>query len=128
MDLLSIFGGLLIVVTMIVIALRRGLQMRKLVLDGEIAEAKVVKKFKISDTEGAASSGGYLRYEYSDEFGKKYSYKSLVNDEQWNTHNVGDSMEVIYVKSNPKISGPKYIVDLAREALEKKTSKSSRAE
>ena len=129
MKLIGIAIGLLIVGNMIYFGIRRSLQMRKLALDGEITEATIIKKFKTHGLGGAASSTlRYVRYEYSDSSGKTYSHKSLVSDEQWNAYDVGDSIEIVYVKSDPTISGPKYLVDLAREALEKKAAKSPRAE
>jgi hypothetical protein len=118
--------GLLIVGGMLYLALRRGLQMRKLALDGQATQATIVKKFRTGSASGTRSaSHPYLRYEYQDPTGTTYSYKCLVSEEQWEKHEVGDPFGIVYVRSDPKISGPKYLVDPIREMMENKAAKKS---
>ena len=63
---------------------------------------------------GSVSS--WIRYEYVDQFGKRHrSRRNLVTPEAWDTHTEGGPIGVIYSERNPKISLPKYLMDLDPE-------------
>ncbi len=108
--------GLVILAAIVVIVVLRGIQFTKLAHDGVAAEGKVIKKFRRHSSRGGMSTP-YLRYEYLGPDRQRHEYKIAVTEEFYEKHEVGDAIEIVYVKSNPSISAAKYLVNQSREAL-----------
>jgi hypothetical protein len=60
---------------------------------------------------GATST--WIRYEYVDQFGKRHrSRRNLVTPEAWSTHIEGGPISIVYSQRRPKVSSPKYLLNL----------------
>lgn len=58
----------------------------------------------------------WIRYEYQDQFGKTHrSRRNLVTPEAWGAHSEGGPIAIIYSQRRPKVSFPKYLVDLGKD-------------
>ncbi|HEX7086844.1 MAG TPA: DUF3592 domain-containing protein [Vicinamibacterales bacterium] len=118
----SIFGSLgsgclvplLFLVAIVVVLLRRGLQWKLLLQDGVETTGTVVKKqiFRNLDYR--------IRYQYVDQTGRTHSHRSAVTDEVYHGCEEGGPFPVVYSRSKPHISAPKYLIDQSRAAMEKK--------
>ena len=97
----------------------RGLQLKQLVEDGLDINGVVVRQFK-HNPKGPASTNYYLRYRYSDSQGREHEYKSTVSYDYWAAHPEGHAIAITYSASRPQVSAPRYLVEQAREALNKK--------
>ena len=85
-----------------------------------VATTGVVVDRKSYRQRGAESR--YIRYEYTDPFGRKHRRKVLVTPDAWESHQQGGPIDVLYSQRNPTISAPKYLIELA--ANEKTTRES----
>lgn len=110
---LNILIFFVFVVTIILVVLRRGLQMKDLVHSGTPATAKIIRKrvYKLNT---------YLLYEFKTLTGKRFRRSSLVSQEAFDSVQEGSDFEIVYLIKNPKVSGPKYLVEQSREALKKR--------
>lgn len=78
---------------------------------GVEATGRVLEK-RTEQRRGAKSS--WIRYEYVDQFGKTHrSRRNLVTPEAWDAHQEGGPIQVVYSQRHPKVSAPKYLLDLA---------------
>ena len=120
--LISLFVPVAIVVGLVLVVVRRGLQMRHLVLDGVETTGQVVSKLRQSHPRRRGSQRPTLRihYAYRDAAGGEHEHRSLVTDSFWNAHVEGGPIAVVYSKSQPQISAPRHLVEQSREALAKK--------
>lgn len=111
MDLiLVLIVPLIIAAVVFALVVRRGLQFKQLLLDGVPAKGVVAKKIRFRGRHLT------LRYAYRDDAGRVHANKSLVTDDVWNAHEEGGSIDVVYSRSQPEISAPKYLVDRTRPA------------
>lgn len=92
------------------VAVRWGREFMELQQYGVATTGIVVDK-KSESRRGARSS--YIRYEYTDPFGRKHRRKVLVTPDAWESHQEGGPIEVIYSQRTPKISAPKYLIEVA---------------
>ena len=106
---------LLIVIAMIVFGVRRGLQFKSLANDGTPAQATVTKKWKHGQNKCR------LRYEYNTPSQGKFSHSPWVTQDEYDRYNPGDSIDIVYLPNNPKVSAMATMVTLAKEALDKKS-------
>lgn len=106
---------LLIVIVMIVFGVRRGLQFKSLANEGVPLRATVIKKWKHGHNKCR------LRYEYDIPAQGKFSHSPWVTQDEYERYNPGDSIDIVYLPSNPKVSAMAAMVTLAKEALDKKT-------
>lgn len=111
-----IFIGIIALVIWLVVT--RGLQLKQLVEDGVDIDGVVVRQFK-RNPKGPASTNYYLRYRYSDSQGREHEYRSNVNYDYWVAHPEGSTIAITCSASRPHISAPRYLVEQAREALNK---------
>lgn len=94
---------------------RRGYQFRQLLEDGVETTAAVTRKV-VSRRRRRRPESYFLRYEYRDGMGEKRTHQSVVTEEVWNRHVEGGPLDVVYSRSQPAVSAPKYLVDRARSA------------
>jgi hypothetical protein len=107
----------LIVIAMIVFTVMRGLQFKLLVNEGVPIQATVVKKWKHGQNKCR------LKYEYSTPSQGNFSHSPWVTEDEYNRYNSGDSIDVVVLPNKPKISAMASMVNLAKQALEKKTKR-----
>lgn len=109
---------LLIVGGMIVLAVRRGFQVKQLLEDGIETTGRVVKKQTFSGSKGGRVCR--IRYEYVDQMGKTHAHRSAVPEDVYASHEEGSPFPIVYSQSKPHISAPKYLVEQSRAAMAKK--------
>jgi hypothetical protein len=110
------FGiGVLIVIAVVVVIVFRGWQMTRLVHQGVAAEGRIIKKGRTQSSQGISQP--WLRYEYRGPDGQRHEYRIHTTEEFWEAHEVGDTIEIAYVRSKPSVSGARYMVNQSREAL-----------
>ncbi len=124
--LVSLLMPVVLVVGLIILVVRRGLQMRQLLLDGVETTGQVVAKLQYRHIrrKGAQRPTLKIRYAYRDAAGGEHEYRSLVTDSFWNEHAEGGPIAIVYSNSRPQISAPRHLVEQSREALAKKRSRS----
>ncbi|MDN3638755.1 hypothetical protein QWY82_08045 [Simiduia curdlanivorans] len=114
----SILLGMgLILIAMVVLVIRRGLQMRRLVDHGVPATAIANKV--IGHTGATGMRRSFLRYSFEDSAGKPYQNKVMISPAERDAIYEGASVAIIYLPDNPKISALAQSVESARNALEK---------
>lgn len=110
--------GLIIVSLMVVFAIRRGLELRQLVESGIPAKATIISKNKFRGKSGIPTFR--LRYQFHAQGGQLFSKAiSMTSTEAANVA-IGDTINIVYVPSNPKISATEAMVALGRQALKEK--------
>lgn len=58
----------------------------------------------------------WIRYEYDDQFGQTHrSRRNIVTPEAWEGHTEGGPIAIVYSQRRPKVSFPKYLIDLKRD-------------
>lgn len=120
--LISLLVPVALVAGLIVMVVRRGLQLRRLVSDGVETTGRVVAKLRHRHPRRPGSQRPTLRihYAYRDAAGGEHEHRSLVTDSFWSEHAEGGSIAIVYSKSQPHISAPKHLVEQSREALAKR--------
>lgn len=112
----------LIILAMVIVALRRGWQMKKLVSDGTPVRATVTKKWMHGQHKYR------LRYEYQiatdSSPQSKHTHSPLVSRDEYDRYNTGDGIDIVVLANNPKISATAMLVAQARKALSKKSQPS----
>jgi hypothetical protein len=106
----------LIFSTFIYIIIQRALEVKKLAESGVPINGRIVNKIKT----GKGRRSKFIRYEYTTPRGQLLSRSSAVTDSVWSQYNEGDPIELVYLENSPKVCGPKYMIDQAKEALIKK--------
>ena len=112
-----IVGMVVFVVAAVFIAVQRGLQMRRLTHNGVPATATVERMW--SHTGSTGMSRHRLRYTFRAGDGREYSRSIMISSGQRESLKEGDTVAVIYLADNPKISALAELVEQARRALEK---------
>lgn len=101
---------------------QRGLQLKQLVEDGVDVEGVVVRQFKGRPRGPQNTTDHFIRYKYRDSCGREHEFKFKAARDFWAGHPEGKRIAVVYSKSKPSVSGPKYMVEQAREALAKRSN------
>lgn len=106
--LLVLIVPLIVVAVVVVVTIRRGFDFKQLLIDGVPANGVVARKLRFR------SNRFILRYAYRDDTGRVHTHKSHVTREVWDAHEEGGAITVVYSRSRPEISAPKYLVDRLR--------------
>lgn len=115
--LLTFLVPVAIVIGLIVLVVRRGYQMKQLVEDGVEATGTVTAKLEYPTARGSKRSSRRIAYEYQAADGQTHRHISLVTSDFWNSHSEGGPIVIVYSRSRPRISAPRHLVDLSRQAL-----------
>ena len=118
--LLGLLVPVLIVGGIIFMAVRRGLQMRELCDLGVATTAQIFSKRTVRGGSGSSVRQWKLAYRYTDSFGVAHEHTSIVPIEQYDRHDEGGPIEVVYSSKRPAVSAPKYLVDECLKTLGKK--------
>ncbi|WP_111266226.1 DUF3592 domain-containing protein [Marilutibacter maris] len=113
--LLGIGIPIVLLLAMVAVLARRGLQMRRLLAEGVETEGRVIEQ--VSHTARTYQAQKRIRYEYIDASGKHHRHLSLVSDETWDAHPRGTRIAVVYARSRPSVSAPLALVEQARKAM-----------
>lgn len=72
---------------------------------GRVTEKRQTRRRGVTST--------WIRYEYVDQFGKAHrSRRNLVTPEAWDAHEEGGPIAIVYSQRQPRMSAPKYLLDL----------------
>lgn len=117
MDYVTV-GMVVILVAAVFMAIQRGLQLRRLVQNGVPGTGTVDRIRSFTGSTGV--SRYQLRYTFRAGDGREYRRVIMISREERERLKEGDTVAVIYLADNPKISALAELVELARRALEKK--------
>jgi hypothetical protein len=98
------------------ILIRRAFEMKRLANEGVETKGTVMRKAKFS----TGVIRYQIRYEYSDNFGRKYHNTIWVSGELYDKLEIGDPVDIVFLPGEPSVSGLLSDVELARQALQKK--------
>lgn len=101
---------------LVYLAIRRGLQMRELCMSGITVTGQIFSKRAVRGGSGSVRQRK-LAYRYSDNSGTMHEYTSAVSMEEYDRHEEGGPIEVVYSSKNPGVSAPKYLVEECRAAM-----------
>ena len=117
--IIGLLACVLIFGAIIVLAVRRGLQIKELCEHGVEVVGTVESKRTVRPSESGARQKK-LVYRYTDSTGVGHSHTSVVPIDVYNRYAEGVAIEIVYSSRNPATSAPKYLVDQARGALNKR--------
>jgi hypothetical protein len=114
--ILGVILPLLLVAYTVYTTIRRGMEMRRLAMEGVERSGTVTDK-------GLVRRGrqGKIRYAYHDSLGNKHYRTSLVAREFYDHLEVGSPVKVVYLPNQPSVSALLADVEKARRALGHKT-------
>ncbi len=104
---------------MIFMAVQRGFEMKELVEQGVETQGTIISKRSVSASR-ASSRRQKLAYRYTDRQGSSHEHTSIVTYDAYDQYEVGQPIEIVYSAKRPGVSAAKYMVDLARETMQKK--------
>ena len=58
----------------------------------------------------------FVRYEYRDQFGVPHSRRAPVSKDAWEALQEGGPIEIVYSQRRPKVSAPKYLIDVLKNS------------
>ena len=102
----------------IYVVVRRGFELKQLLTDGVETSGTVVSKRRHRSSR--AGTTHQLIYQYHDPLGRAHKHASLVTSDVYDAHEEGRPIEVICSASRPEVSAPKYLVEHARPAWERR--------
>ncbi len=105
-----------IVLAIIAVIVRRGLQMKQLAHHGVPGQAEIVLKHRRRTSPGHQTAG-YLKYRFDAPLGQTLTNRIAVSEEIFARYEVGDPIEIVYLPDKPGVNGAKYMVNLSRKAL-----------
>jgi hypothetical protein len=115
-DIIGAIIPVLFVGYVLYILIRRAFEMKRLANEGVETKGTVIRKAKFS----TGVIRYQIRYEYSDNFGRTYHNTIWVSGELYDKLEIGDPVDVVFLPSEPSVSGLLSDVELARQALQKK--------
>ncbi|MCW1885306.1 DUF3592 domain-containing protein [Luteolibacter flavescens] len=118
---LGVLAPILIFAGIIWLAVRRGLELKRLCDQGIEVTGRVAEKRAVAG-HGSGPRQKKIVMSYRDRFGAEHLRTSSVPLSVYDQYQVDDPIEIVYLPDSPATSSPKYLVDQCREALRKKTS------
>jgi hypothetical protein len=70
------------------------------------------------NTKGGRSR--YIRYAYTDQFGKRHTRKTIVLGDAWDQYQEGGPIPVVYSQRTPRVSAAKYVYESMSKAIREK--------
>jgi len=117
---LYVLGGLaIVIVAAAIVVVRRAREFGRLVLDG-IEATGVVEEKLVFGGGGGTRKGKHIRYAYKDDRGREHRFRSQVTEGRFDQFAVGDPIPIVYSRADPAVSAPKWLIDEAKAAREKK--------
>lgn len=100
-------------------AVRWGHELKELEQHGVETTGTVLRKISYHTRGGGRSR--YIRYGYTDQFGKQHSRKTIVLGDAWERYQEGGAIPVVYSQRTPRVSAAKYVYEtMARAVAEKR--------
>ncbi len=113
---MGLWIGVVILLAIIALMVRRGFQMKALAHDGVPGQAEIVLKHRRRTSPGHQTAG-YLKYQFDAPLGRTITNRIAVSEEVFSRYEVGDPIDIVYLPDKPDINGAKYMVNLSRKAL-----------
>ena len=107
-----------VVAYFIYVVVHRGFEFKQLLTDGVETSGTVVTKRRHRSSR--AGTTHQLIYQYHDPLGRAHKHASLVTLDVYHAYEEGRPIEVICSASRPEVSAPKYLVEQARPAWERR--------
>lgn len=104
---------------MIFVAVQRGLEMKELVEQGVETQGTIISKRSVTAPR-TSTRQQKLAYRYTDKQGGSHEHTSIVTYDAYDQYELGQPIAVIYSAKRPGVSAAKFMVDLARETMQKK--------
>lgn len=104
-----------LVVAMLWVAVRRGLQMKQLAIDGVGVQGRVDKLWR--HTGPTDTKSHRLRYRFETPDGRSYERSVVVAAGERQALKEGVEVALVYLPTNPKVSALAAVVAQARQAL-----------
>ena len=118
MDMIVMF--VLIVVGVLVVVARRGLQMKKLVERGIPVVGRVVSRGSRASSGAGGRATHHLRYEFTAADGRTYGHRITVTGAEHESVREGDEIELVYLPDNPKVSAQASMVAMLSRGMKEK--------
>lgn len=116
MGLWIIAAIVLAMIAMIVVSVRRGLQMKELAHNGVVVQGNVVEKQR-RKTAAGHQTAAFLKYQFDTAQGFSHSNRIAVTEEMYSEYQEGDSIDIVYLEDKPGVNAARYMVNLSRKAL-----------
>ena len=108
--------GAAILLAIIAVFVRRGLQMKSLAHHGVLGQAEVVQKMRSRSSAGHQTAG-FITYRFGAPNGQQLSKRIAVSEQIYSEYNEGDSIEIVYLEDRPATNATRYMANLSRKAL-----------
>ncbi len=118
---LTLLTPLAIVAGLVLVVVRRGLQMKLLVGEGVPATGRVVAKLTHLHPGRRLSPTRRIKYAYADDQGRSHEHISTVTAAFFNRHAEGGPIAIRYARNKPSVSAPEELVEQSRVALGKRS-------
>ena len=117
--LYSLGAFAIVVAIAAVVIVRRAGEFKRLVHDGVETKGVVEEKLVFGGGSGTRR-GKHIRYAYRDGEGREHRFRSQVTESRFDEFAVGDPIEIVYSRGNPAVSAPRWLVEEAKAAVEKR--------
>jgi len=105
-----------IVLIIVGVLLRRGLQMKALAQGGVAARAEVIQKSRRHSRTGQQTAG-YIKYRFLTPDGKQLTNRITVSEQIYSEYQEGEHIDIVYLEDRPAVNAARYMVNLTRKAL-----------
>ena len=118
MTLLWLFIGIVVLMALtfaglLRVAARWGREMIELQQYGVEVTGLVLEK---REYRSSRKQGRYIRYEYTDQFGRNHRRKVVATSEAWDAHRENGPIPIVYSQRRPNVSAPKYLLGVMSRA------------
>ncbi len=108
--------GAIIVLAIVAVFVRRGLQMKALAHQGVLGTAEVVEKTR-RHTSAGHQTAGFIKYRFDAPNGQQLTNRIAVSEQIYNDHSEGEAIDIVYLEDRPSTNTARYMVNLSRKAL-----------
>lgn len=113
-----LLGFVLFGIAFILIVVRRGLELRRLVEGGVATRGTIEKKWKHTGSGGRSTKR--LRYKFMDNEGNTRSRAIIASQSEYDSLEEGDPVTVVYLPGKSGVNALETLVEQARQGLESK--------
>ncbi len=105
-----------LVLAIIVVLVRRGLQMKALANAGVVGTAEVIQKTRRRSSSGHQTAG-FIKYRFVAPDGQQLTNRIAVSEKIFSEHDLGEQIDIVYLEDRPNVNAARYLVNLSRKAL-----------
>jgi hypothetical protein len=108
--------GAAIILAIVAVLVRRGMQMKALAVQGILGRAQVVQKTR-RRTSAGHQTAGYIKYRFDTPKGESLTNRIAVSEQVYSEYSDGDPIDIVYLEDRPTTNAARYMVNLSRKAL-----------